>query len=45
MVRRVTIQEILDGARMNLPLAESVVKSAKQHKRKDGNREIEFDNE
>jgi site-specific DNA-methyltransferase (adenine-specific) len=41
----VTIQEILDGVRMNLPLAESVVKSAEQHKRKDGHRRIDFDNE
>ena len=41
----VTIQEILDGTRMNLPVPESVVKSATQHKRKDGNREIEFESE
>ena len=40
----VTIQEILDGARMNLPLAEAVVKSAERHKTKNGNREIEFGN-
>jgi site-specific DNA-methyltransferase (adenine-specific) len=39
----VTIQEILDGARMNLPLAESVVKSVEQHKRKNESRQIEFD--
>ena len=40
----ITIQELLDGARMNLPLAESVVKSAKRHKGKSKNREIEFEN-
>jgi len=28
---------------MNLPLAEPVVKSAKQHKRKDGYQHIDFD--
>ena len=39
----VTIQELLDGARMNLPLAESVVKSAKQHKGKNKHREIDFE--
>jgi len=39
----VTIQEILDGARMNLPLPEAVVKSATQHKSKDKNRQISFD--
>jgi len=39
----VTIQELLDGARMNLPLTEAVVRSAKQHKRKGGNRKIEFE--
>jgi len=41
----VTIQEILNGTRMNLPLAESVVKSAEQHKRKDDNRRINFESE
>ena len=41
----VTIQEMLDGARINLPVPEPVVKSAKQHKRKDGNRNIEFESE
>ena len=39
----VTIQELIDGARMNLPLAEAVVKSAKRHKGKKKNREIEFE--
>jgi len=39
----VTIQEILDGARMTLPLPESVVKSATQHKPKNKNRQIKFD--
>jgi len=39
----VTIQEILDGARMNLPVVAKVVKSAKQHKNKDGYRDIEFE--
>jgi len=39
----VTIQELLDGARMNLPLAEAVVKSAEQHKPKNKNRQIDFD--
>jgi DNA modification methylase len=38
----VTIQEILDGARMNLPLAEAVVKSAQRHKGKDSNQQIDF---
>ena len=41
----VTIQELLDGARMNLPLAETVVKSAQQHKAKDKNQPIEFEDE
>jgi hypothetical protein len=41
----VTIQELLDGARMNLPLAESVVKSAQRHKGKNKNRKIEFEDE
>jgi hypothetical protein len=40
----VTIQELIDGARMNLPLAESVVKSATRQKQKDKNREIDFEN-
>jgi site-specific DNA-methyltransferase (adenine-specific) len=30
----VTIQEIMDGSRMNLPLPEAVVKSAEEHKKK-----------
>ncbi|GHT35276.1 restriction endonuclease subunit M [Planctomycetales bacterium] len=30
----VTIQEIMDGARLNLPLPDAVVKSAEEHKRK-----------
>ena len=38
----VTIQAILDGARMNLPLAESVVKSAERHKRKDDKRLVDL---
>jgi hypothetical protein len=33
----VTVQEILDGARMNLPLAEAVVKSAQRHKKEQSN--------
>jgi DNA modification methylase len=41
----VTIQEILDGARMNLPLAESVVKSAERHKSKGDSRRIDFESE
>jgi DNA modification methylase len=41
----VTIQELIDGARMNLPLAESVVKSAQRHKSKDKNRRMDFDGE
>jgi site-specific DNA-methyltransferase (adenine-specific) len=41
----VTIQELLDGARMNLPLPEAVVKSAQRHKSKEKNREIEFDDD
>ena len=40
----VTIQELLDGARMNLPLTEAVVKSAERQKGKNKNRKIEFDN-
>jgi hypothetical protein len=36
----VTIQEILDGARMNLPLAEAVVKSAQRHKKTNKNGEF-----
>jgi site-specific DNA-methyltransferase (adenine-specific) len=39
----VTIQKILDGVRMNLPLPESVVKSAGRRKYKDGNQQIDFD--
>jgi len=39
----VTIQDILDGARMNLPLTEPVVKSAERYKRKDSNQEINFE--
>jgi hypothetical protein len=38
----VTIQEILDGTRMNLPLPEAVVKSAQRQKGKDGNPKINF---
>lgn len=41
----VTIQEILDGMKMNLPLAESVVKSAEQYKRKSSHRRIDFEDE
>jgi len=41
----VTIQEILDGATMNLPLAEPVVKSAKLHKPQDKTRQIDFEDE
>jgi site-specific DNA-methyltransferase (adenine-specific) len=33
----VTIQDILDGAKMSLPLAEAVVKSAQRHKNKNTN--------
>jgi hypothetical protein len=36
---------MLDGARMNLPLPEAVVKSAKQHIPENGNRRFEFENE
>jgi len=41
----VTIREMLDGARMNLPLPESVVKSAKQHVPEKDNRRFEFESE
>jgi len=41
----VTIQELLDGAKMNLPLAETVVKSAVRHECKDKNRKIEWEND
>ena len=41
----VTIQEILDGTTMNLPLPEAVVKSAERQKRKSGERKIEFEDE
>ena len=42
----VTIQEMLDGARMSLPLPEPVVKSAKRHENKNNSRQIDFeDNE
>jgi len=41
----VTIQELLDGAKINLPLPEAVVKSAQRHKTKDVNREIEFEDD
>jgi site-specific DNA-methyltransferase (adenine-specific) len=41
----VTIQELLDGATMNLPLPEAVVKSAQRHKTKDDNRQIEFEDQ
>jgi len=41
----VTIQEILDGARMTLPLPEPVVKSAERHKRKNNNRQINFEDD
>ena len=41
----VTIQEMLDGARMNLPLPESVVKSAKQHIPEKSDRRFEFEND
>jgi len=37
----VTTQEILDGARMTLPLPEAVVKSVERHQRKDNNRRID----
>jgi site-specific DNA-methyltransferase (adenine-specific) len=39
----VTIQEMLDGARMNLPLPEVVVKSAKKHKSRNKSREMKFE--
>jgi hypothetical protein len=38
----VTIQEILDGMRMNLPLVEPVVKSAQRQKGKGSNQKIDF---
>ena len=41
----VTIQEMLDGARMNLPLPDAVVKSAKRHERTGHHRQIDFENE
>jgi site-specific DNA-methyltransferase (adenine-specific) len=41
----VTIQEILDGARMTLPLAEAVVKSAERQKGSSKNRKIEFEDD
>ncbi|GHT14381.1 hypothetical protein FACS1894170_11340 [Planctomycetales bacterium] len=33
-LQMITIQELMDGARMNLPLPDAVVKSAEEHKRK-----------
>jgi len=42
-LRIVTIQEMLDGARMHLPLPESVVKSAKQHIPEKDNRRFKFE--
>jgi len=39
----VTIQEILDGVTMNLPLPDAVVKSAERHKGKSSERKIEFE--
>ncbi|MCL2709675.1 MAG: restriction endonuclease [Planctomycetaceae bacterium] len=39
----VTIQEMLDGARMTLPLPEAVVKSAGRHKPKNKNQQIDFE--
>jgi len=44
-LRIVTIQEILDGKRMNLPLTESVIKSATQHKPKNKNRQMDFEDD
>ena len=44
-LRIVTIQELLDGARMNLPLTESVVKSAERHKHKGKNQHINFEDD
>ena len=44
-LRIVTIQEMLDGERMNLPLTEAVVKSATQHKPKNQNRQIDFEDD
>jgi hypothetical protein len=32
----VTIQELMDGARLNLPLPDAVVKSAEEHKKRQG---------
>ena len=42
-LRIVTIQEMLDGERMNLPLPEAVVKSATPHKPKGNNRQMDFE--
>ena len=39
----VTVQELFDGARMNLPFAEAVVKSAGRYKSRDKNRQMEFE--
>ncbi len=39
----VTIQELIDGARMHLPVPEAVVKSAKPHKPKNLNRRFDFE--
>ena len=39
----VTIQEMLDGARMNLPLAEAVVKSAKRYKNQGNDQQFDFE--
>ena len=39
----VTIQEMLDGARMNLPLPEAVVKSAAKESRKTKNPNLQFE--
>jgi hypothetical protein len=41
----VTIQNILDGARMTLPLAEAVVKSAERQRIKGKNRRMGFDSD
>ena len=41
----VTIQEMLDGARMTLPLPEAVVKSAERHKPKNKNQQIDFEDD
>ena len=41
----VTIQEMLDGTRMNLPLPDAVVKSAKRYEKQTDHRQFGFEND